>query len=124
MTGDCESAAGRLRIGCLAAAEVEQTQTAAANCFAAFGLGEWHREDQGSPLQFWRALKKKGLSDLAQGEEEEVVGADDGVEEGAAVQQSALGPQSARKADGACCALGYQSQIYAAIHCYVKSVLW
>ena len=98
MTGDYESAAGRLRIGCLAAAEVEQTQNAAVKDFAAFGLGEWQGEDQGSPLQLWRALKKKGLSDLAQGEGEEVVGADDGVEEGAArLQQSALRLHSARK---------------------------
>jgi len=37
------------------------------------------------------------VSDLAQGEGEEVVGADDGAEEGAAVQQSALGLHSARK---------------------------
>ena len=97
MTGDAESAAGGLRVGCLAAAAEQQPQVAAAEGFAAFGLGEWQREDQGSPLQIWRALKKKDLSDLAQGEGEEEVVADDGVEEGAAVHQSALRLHSARK---------------------------
>lgn len=48
-------------------------------------------------MQIWRTLKKKGLSDLAQGEGEEVVGADVGVEEGGAAQRSALGLLSARK---------------------------
>ncbi len=98
MTGDAESAGGGLWVGCLAAAAVQQPQNAVAKGFAAFGLGEWQREDQRSPLQIWRELKKKGLSDLAQGEGEEVVGWDDGVEEGAArLQQSALRLHSARK---------------------------
>ena len=103
MTGDAESAGRGLWVGCLAAAAVQQPQNAVAKGFAAFGLGQWQREDQRSPLQIWRELKKKGLSDLAQGEGEEVVGeevvgADDGVEEGAArLQQSALRLHSARK---------------------------
>ena len=97
MTGDGESAGGSLWVGCLAAAAVQQPQNADAEGFAAFGVGEWQRENQGRSLQIWREPKKKGLSDLAQGEGEEVVGADDGAEEGAAVQQSALGLHSARK---------------------------
>ena len=96
MTGDAESAGGGLWVGCLAAAAVQQPQSAAAKGFAAFGVGGWQREGQGSPLQIWRALKKKGLSDLSQGEVEEAA-AHDGVEEGAAVQPSALGLHSARK---------------------------
>ncbi len=89
MTGDAESAGGGLRVGCLAAAAVQQPRNA-------FGVGECQWEDQRSPLQIWMALKKKGLNDLAQGEGEGVVGADAGVVEGAAVQQPALELHSAR----------------------------
>ena len=51
MTGDAESAGGVLQVGCLAAAVVQQPQNAAAGGFAAFGVGGWKREDQGSLLQ-------------------------------------------------------------------------